>query len=151
MSSQWGGFDSTLDWNYHLNTKFLAEKMFPSAYRCWDARLCSCEMGWKSIFGGITTFGDSYVNFFFFDASAGHWHNCEVPDCCYVIERGPNSSLISHLTKLLFRFDVKLFLLSIFKFVDVWSSMSCIVLIFAFADRNVFRECGLFMDGNNQS
>ena len=43
-----------------------------------------------------------------------------------MIGRGPNACLLGHVTGLLFCFYVNFVLISFFKFVDFWSSMSCI-------------------------
>ena len=45
---------------------------------------------------------------------------------------------------------VKLFVPSIFKSVDFWSSMSCIVLDIELADKNFIKELGVFFDGRVQ-
>ena len=54
------------------------------------------------------------------------------------------------MTGLLICLQVKIFLFSIFKSVDFWSSMSCIVLDVELADTNVFKKLGVPVDGNVQ-
>ena len=49
-----------------------------------------------------------------------------------------------------FFLHVKLFLPSIFNFVDLWSSMSCIVLDIVLADLKVIKELWVFIDGKVQ-
>ena len=49
-----------------------------------------------------------------------------------------------------FRLYLKLFLPSIFKCVDFWSSVSCNFVDFELADNNVSEELGIFIDGNVQ-
>ena len=72
------------------------------------------------------------------------------PRYCYIIERGPISCLLGHLTGLLFCCYVKLVLPSSFFFVDFWSSRSCLVLVIQLADLNVFRGLWAFIDGKVQ-
>ena len=52
-------------------------------------------------------------------AGAIRAHNDKVSGCCYRIGRGPNSCLLGHVTGLLFCLDLKLFIPSIFKSVNV--------------------------------
>ena len=71
---------------------------------------------------------------------------------CYMIGWGSNSCLLGHVTGLLFCLYVKLFLLSVFKSVHFWSSISfeaecCIVLDIELADKSVSKELGVFKDG----
>ena len=75
---------------------------------------------------------------------------CKEPGYCYMIGRGPNSCLLGDVTGLLFCLYLKIFLPSIFNSVDIWSSMSCIVLDIELADRNVIKELGVFDDGSLQ-
>ena len=65
------------------------------------------------------------------------------PGYCYLIRRRPGSCLLGHVTWLLFCLYVKLFLPSYFNSVDVWSSMSCILLGFELADISVIKELGV--------
>ena len=67
-----------------------------------------------------------------------------------MIGRGPKSCLLGHVTGLLFCLYVKLFLPSIFKSVDFWSSMSLIVLDIELIQKNIMKELGLFIDGSLQ-
>ena len=83
-------------------------------------------------------------------AGAVRSHSGEGPGYCYMIGRGPNSCLLGHVTGLLFCFYVKIFLPSIFNSVDVWSSMSLIVLDIELTGKNKFKELGLFIDGSLQ-
>ena len=81
-------------------------------------------------YGGTISYGDSFLKSLFRHfkvfrlqaklhdaAGATRAHNGNSPGYCYMIGRGPNAFLIGHVTVLLFRLYVKLFLLSIFKFV----------------------------------
>ena len=77
-------------------------------------------------------------------------HSGKGPGYCYMIGRGPNSCLLGHMTGLLFRLYVKLFLPSIFNSVDFRSSMSLIVLDVELTEKNVIEELGIFIDGSLQ-
>ena len=68
----------------------------------------------------------------------------------YMIGRGPFSSLLDHVTGLLFCLYVKHFLPSFFNSVDFWSSMSCIVLDIETEVLNGVKELGGFSDGKVQ-
>ena len=82
-------------------------------------------------YGGTIIYGDSYLEFLFrhfkvfrlqailHDAAAALRANSgKGPGYCYMIERGPNSCLLGHVTGLLFCLYVKIFLPSIFNSVD---------------------------------
>ena len=88
-------------------------------------------MDQKFKFGGIIGYEDSNLEFLFRDfevvrlhailhdaACAVPAHSGKCPGFCYMIRRGPNSCLLGHVTGLLFCLYVKLFLPSIFNFVD---------------------------------
>ena len=64
-----------------------------------------------------------------------------------MIGRGPNSSLLGHVTGLWFCLYVKIFLPSIFNSVDIWSSMSCIVIDIELTEKNIIKELGVFVYG----
>ena len=64
-----------------------------------------------------------------------------------MIGRGSSSSLLDHVTGVLFWFHVKLFLPSMFNSVDFWSSMSCIVLVIEFADLKANKALGFLSMG----
>ena len=83
-------------------------------------------------------------------AGAVRPHSGIRPGYCYMVRRGPNSFLLGQVTGLLFCFFVKLFLPSIFNFINFWSSTFCIVLDIEVTDKNVFRELGLFIEGKFQ-
>ena len=91
----------------------------------------SREMNQKFKFGGLIGYGNSYFDSVFryskvfrlhailHDAAgAVRSHSGKGPGYCYMIGRGPTSGLLGHVTGLLFRFYVKLFLPSIFNSVD---------------------------------
>ena len=69
------------------------------------------------------------------------------PGYCYMIGRGPNCCLLGHVTGLLFCLYVKLFLPSIFKSVDYWSSMSLIVLDIQLTEKNIIKGLRLYIGG----
>ena len=107
------------------------KNLFLSACFCCDSRLSLREMDQKFKFGGIIGYGDSYLEFLFRHfkkfglhailhdaAEAVRAHSGKRPGYCYMIGRGPNSCLPSHVTGLLFRLYVKIFLPSIFNSVD---------------------------------
>ena len=80
------------------------------------------------------------------------------PNYCYkdcyevtvVIERGPNSCLLGHVTGLLFCFYEKIFLRSVFNSVDFWNSMSLIVLDIELTEEDINKQLGLYIDGSLQ-
>ena len=101
--------------------------LFLSGCFCWDSRLSLREMDQKYIFGGTIGYGNSYLEFSFrhlkvfrlhailHDAAlAVLAHSGKGAGYCYMIGRGPTSGLLCHVTGLLFRLYVKLFLPSIF-------------------------------------
>ena len=59
----------------------------------------------------------------------------------------PKSCLLSHVTGLLFCLHVKFFLHSIFKSVDIWSSLSSIVLDVELEDKEGFKKLRIFFLG----
>ena len=88
-------------------------------------------MDQKFTFGGTIGYGDSYLEFLFRHfkvlrlhailhdtAGAVRAHSGKGSGYCYMIARGPNSCLLSHVTGLLFCLYVKLFLPCILKSVD---------------------------------
>ena len=136
------------------------KNLFLSASLCWDSRLSLREMDQKFKFGGTIGYGDSYLEFLFRHfkvfrlyanlhdaAGAVRAHNGKGPGYCYMIGRGPTSSLVGHVTGLLFCIQLKLFVPSIFKSVGFWSKMSLIVLDVELTEKNIIRELRLFIDG----
>ena len=120
-------------------------------------------MDQKFKFVGTIGYGDSYLEFIFrdfkvfrlhailHDAAGAVWaHSGKGPGYCYMIGRGPLSCLLGHVTGLFFCFYVKHFLISFFNSIDIWSSMSCIVLDIELTDINAIRELGVFIDGKVQ-
>ena len=114
-------------------------------------------MDQKFNFGGTIGFGDSYLELLFRHLKVFRLHailhdaagavgaqSGKGAGYCYMIGRGSNSCLFGHVSGLLFCLYIKLFLPSIFNSADFWSSMSCIVLDFELADKNVIKELGLF-------
>ena len=117
------------------------KNLFLSACFCWDSRLSLREMDQKFTFRGTIGSGDSYLEFSFRPNKVLRRHailyvavgavraqNGRRPGYCYMIERGPNSRLLGHVTGLLFCLFVKIFLPSIFVSVDFCKSLSLIVL-----------------------
>ena len=115
-------------------------------------------MDQKFKFGGTIGYGDSYLGILFphfkvfrlqailhDSTGAVRAHSGKGPSYFYMIGRGPNSCLLGHVTGLLFCLYVKRFLPSIFNYVDFWSSMSCIVIDFEPADKNVLKDLGVFL------
>ena len=107
------------------------KNLFLSACFCWDSRLSLREMDHKFKFVGLIGYGNSCLDSVFryskvfrlqaklHDAAgAVRSHSGKEPGYCYMIGRGPNSCLLSHVTGLLFCFYVKLFLPSTFNSVD---------------------------------
>ena len=135
----------------------VCKNLFLRAFFCWDSGPFLSEMDQKFKSGGTFGYGDSYFEFFFrhskvfrlhsilHDAAGAVWvHSGKGPAYCYMIERGPNSCLLGHLTGRLFCLFVKLFLPSILTSVDFWSSMSCIVLDKEVADKKRFLKNWVF-------
>ena len=115
------GFKMSFEHNSDRKNLFLSASLF------WDSRLSLREMDQKFKFGGTIGFGDSYLVFLFRQfkvfrlyanlhdaAGAVRAHNGKGPGYCYMIGRGPTSSLVGHVTGLLFCLQVKLFVPSIF-------------------------------------
>ena len=100
----------------------VCKNLFLSACFSWDSRLSLREMD----------------------------QNGKRPGYCYMICRGPNCSLLGHVTRLFFCHYVKIFLPSIFNLIDFWISMSLIVLDIELTEKNVIKELGLFIDGSVQ-
>ena len=111
------------------------------------------EMDQKFEFGGTIGYADSYLEFVFrlskvyrlqakLHDAAGvvKAHSGKGPGCCSIIGRGPNSCLLSRVTGLLFCLYKKVFLPFFFKYVDFWSSMSCLVLDIEQTDTIVVKE-----------
>ena len=107
------------------------KNLFVSACFCWDSRLSLREMDQKFKFGGLIGYGISYLDSVFRyskvfrlhailhdTAGAVRAHSGKRPGYCYMIGRDPNSCLLGHVTGLLFRLYVKIFLPSIFNSVD---------------------------------
>ena len=134
-----------------------------SAYFCWDCRHFLNEMDQKLKFGGTIGYGDSYSEFLIrqfkvfrlhstlHDASrAVRTHSGKRSEHFHMTGRRRNSCLFPHVTGLHFCLYVKLFLPSVFNSVDFRSSMFCFVLDFELPNINLFKELGVFIDGNVQ-
>ena len=141
----------------------VSKNLFSSACFCWDSGLSLRDMNQNFKFGGLIGYGNSYLDSVFryskvfrlnailHDAAgAVRSHSGKGPGYCYMIGRGPNSSLFCHVTGLLFYLYVKLFLPSIFNSVHFWSSMSMIVLDKELTEKNIIEELGLFLNGSLQ-
>ena len=107
------------------------KNLFPSSFFCWDSRPSLREMDQKFKFGGTIGYGGSYLEFIFHHfkvfrlhailhdaAGAVRAHSGRGPGYCYMIGRGLISSLLGHVTGILFCLYLKLFLPSIFNSVD---------------------------------
>ena len=139
------------------------KNLFLSACFCWDSRLSLREMDQKFRFGGTIGYGDSYLDsvsryskvfrlhaILHDAAGAVRAHIGKGPGYCYLIGRGPNSCLLGHVTGRLSCLYIKIFLPSIFNLIDLWISMSLIVLNIELTEKNVIKELGLFIDGSVQ-
>ena len=117
-------------------------------------------MDQKIKFGGTIGYEDSYLEFIFRHfkvfrlhailhdaAEAVRAHSGKGAGYCYMIGRGPNSCLLGHVTGLLFCLYVKIFLSSIFIFVDFWNKMPLIVLDIELSEKNINKEPALYIDG----
>ena len=102
-----------------------------SAGFCWASSLSLCEMDQKFKFGGLIGHGNSYYDSVLCyskvfrlhaiqhdAAGAVRAHSNKGPGYCYMIGRGPNSCLLSHVTGLLFCLYLKIFLPSVFNSVN---------------------------------
>ena len=107
------------------------KNLFLSACFCWDSRLSLRELDQKYKLGGTIGYGNPYLELIFRhfktlrlhakldDAAGAVWaHSGNGSSYCYMIGRGPDSCLLSHVTGLLFCLYVNLFLPSIFNSVD---------------------------------
>ena len=122
------------------------KNLFFSTCFYWDSSLFLCEKDLKFKFGGNIGYCDSYLEFTFhfkvftlhatlyYAAGAVRTYSGKRLGYCYMIGGGPKSCFLSHVTELLFCLYVKHFLPSIFKSVNFWSSISCIVLDIELAD-----------------
>ena len=134
------------------------KNQFLSASFFRDSRVSLREMDQKFPFDGLIGYGTSYLDsvlcypkvfrlhsILHDAAGAVRSHTAKGHGYCYMTGRGPNSSLLDHLTGLLFCLYVRLFLPSFLKFVDFWSSMSLIVLDIELTEKNISKELGLFL------
>ena len=116
----------------HSSTIEFAKNLFPSACFCWDSRFSLGEADQNYKFDGTIGYGDSCLKFLLRHfkvlrlhalmqdaAGAVRAYSDESPGYCYLIGRGSNSSLLGHVTGLLFCLYVKLFAPSIFNSVDL--------------------------------
>ena len=100
--------------------------------------------------------GASYMEFLFCDfkvfrlhtklhnaARAVPVHSHKGPGYCFMIVRRRNSCALGHLSGRFFCLYVKVFLPSIFKFIDFWCSTPCFVLDIEPVDENVFLKLGV--------
>ena len=89
----------------------IRKNLFLSACFCWDSRLSLREIDQKFNFGGTNGYGDSYLEFLFRHFKVFRLHTIlhdaagtvraqsgKRPGYCYMIERGPNSCLLGHVT-----------------------------------------------------
>ena len=117
----------------------------------------------KVLHGGKIGYGDSYLDSVFryykvfrlheilHDAAgAVRLQNGNGPGYCYMIGRGPNSCLLSHVTGILFCLYVRISLPSIFNSVVFRNNMSLIVLDIELSEKNIIKELGLFFAGSLQ-
>ena len=137
---------------------FANKSLFLSACFCWDSGLSLREMDQKFLFGVLIGYGNSCFDCVFcyskvirlhailhVAAGAVRSHSGKGPGHCYMIGRWTNSCLLGHVTGLLFCLYVKLFLPSVFRSVDFWSSMSCIVLDVELTEKNIIKELGFLL------
>ena len=127
------------------------ENLFLCACFLWYSRPFSREMDQKCKIGGTIGYGDSYWELIFrpFKVSSRHAtlhdaagavraHISKGPGYCYMIGRGPKPCLHGDVTGIRFCFCVKHFSLSVFNSVDLWGSVSCILLEIELADKIAF-------------
>ena len=91
------------------------KNLFLSACFCWDSRFSLREMDHKFKFRGTIGYGDSYLDSVFRYSEVFRLHAIlhdaagavrlqtgKGPGYCYMIGRGPNCCLLSHVTGVLF-------------------------------------------------
>ena len=99
---------------------------------CWDRTIAFREVDQKCLHVGKVGYGHSYFDSVFRYSKVIRLHSLlhdatgavrlqigKGPGYCYMINRGPNSCLLSHMTGLLFCLYVKVFLPSDFNLVDI--------------------------------
>ena len=146
-----------------LEHNSVRKNLFLSACFCWDSRIFSTWDGPKIWIWWNNWLCELLLGFFFrhFEvfrlhailhdsAGAVRAHSGKGPGYCYMIGRGPNSSLLGHVTGLLICPYVKIFLPSIFTSVDFWNSMSLIVLDIELTEKDIFIDLVLYIDGSLQ-
>ena len=136
------------------------KNLFLSACFCWDSRfsLCEidqdCEYRWTIVMGTRTwSFYfviSKYLDYTQYYTGAVRARIGKGPGYCYMIGRGPNSSLLGHVSGLLFCLYVNVFLLSIFNSADFWNSLFLIALGIELTEKNIIKELGLYIDGSLQ-
>ena len=144
----------------HICTR---KNLILSACSCSNGTISWREVDQKFLHVGKTGCGDSYLDSVlryskvfrlhatFHDAAGAlRLQTDKELGYCYMIGQDPNCCLLSHVTGLLFRLYVKIFLPSIFNSVDFWSSMSLIVLDIELTEKNLIEELGLFIDDSLQ-
>ena len=111
--------------------KSVRKNLFVSSCFCWNSALSLGEMDQKFKFGELIGFGNSCLDSVFrysklfrlhailHDAlGAVRSHTGKGPGYCHMIERWPKSCFLGDVAGLLFCLYVKLFLPSVFNFVD---------------------------------
>ena len=143
--------------------KSASKNLFLSLCFFLNSRFPLLEMDQKFKFGGIIGYTDSYLDFILGHfkvfrlqtllndaAGAVRADSDKSSGYCYKIGRGPNSFLLAHVTRKLFCLYIKLFLPSIFNFVNFWGSMLCIALDIKLACIIVIKDLVVFIEGNSQ-
>ena len=105
-----------------LEHNSVRKNLFLSACFCWSSGIPLGEMDQKIKFGGLSSYGNSYLDSVFrylkvlrlhailHDAAgAVRSHTGKSLGYCYMIGREPNSCLLGHVTAKLFCLHVKLF------------------------------------------
>ena len=127
---------SIFRYNLGLNLPFrhniARQKLFLSACYIWNDKVSLHEMDQKFPFGGLIGYGSSYLDFMLcyskvfrlhailYDAAGAVRSNTgKRSGYCFIIGRGPNSCLLSHVTGLFFCLCVKILLPSISNSVSI--------------------------------
>ena len=131
------------------------KKLFLSAWFCWDSILSLREMDQKFKIGVTIGYGDWYLDSVFRYSKVFRLHAIihdaagavrlqtgKGPGYCYMIGRGPNCSLLRHVTGLIFCVNGKNFLPSFFNLIDFLISMSSVVLDIELTEKYVIKETG---------
>ena len=145
-----------------LETNIVHQNLLWIAFYNWNYRIFLRRIYQIFPFGGIIGFEDAYLAWSFAVPNnleythfcmmllneAERPHRVEGPGDSYIRGNGPNSCLLRDLSGLLVCFYDEFFLPSIFNSNNYWSSMFCIFLDIALADKNLIKGLVFVVVGN---